>query len=162
MAGIKIDFDALKKEHWTAEDTKKANLVVDFIQHLMNDHDFEYMKKTFGQNQYIQHNQSMVNGIDGEEAVLGTIRKLIKRFPEYTYDVKHLYADGSFVIAHSHLTLYKKDRGNPKRGLNIIDKWRMEDGQIVEHWDAIQPIDRFMRFYNWVFGGGFKNTNTYF
>ena len=38
----------------------------------------------------------------------------------------------------------------------------MENGKLVEHWDAVQPIHGFMRFYDWMTGGKFKNTNTYF
>lgn len=49
---IKLNLDRLKKPNWTAEETKNAEVVLDFIQHLMNDHDFDYIKSEFGQQPY--------------------------------------------------------------------------------------------------------------
>ena len=48
----------------------------------------------------------------------------------------------------------KNDQGNPQKGINLKDTWKVENGQLVEHWDAIQPIDGFMRLFA-VFAGGF-------
>ena len=42
-----------------------------------------------------------------------------------------------------------------------MDTWKVENGKITEHWDAVQPIDGFMRFYFWmkptasIIGGAF-------
>ncbi|MEN0003514.1 MAG: ester cyclase [Bacteroidota bacterium] len=154
-----IALDALKRESWSAQESKNVALVLDFVQHIMNDHDFDYVLEKFGGGAYIQHNQSMPNGVGG---VVDYMRKFAKQFPDFSYDVKHIYADGPYVIVHSHATISKKHRGNPKKGLNIKDTWKIENGQLVEHWDAIQPIDSFMRFYAWIAGGGSKNRNTLF
>ena len=159
MEKLKIDFDALKRDNWSEQESKNAALVLDFIQHLMNDHDFDYILEKFDKGEYIQHNRSMPNGVKG---VVEYVRKFVKRFPDFTYDVKHVHADGQFVIVHSHSTSNKKDRGNAQKGFNIIDKWKIEDAKLVEHWDAIQAIDGFMRLYSWVAGGGSKNSNTLF
>ena len=70
--------------------------------------------------------------------------------------------DGDKVIVHSHVTTKLKERGNPKKGHNIIDIWRVNNGELEEHWDAVQPIHSFMRFYDWLTGGKFRNTNSYF
>ena len=83
-------------------------------------------------------------------------------YPEYSYDVKHIYADGDHVVFHSHATLKKEDRGNDRKGMNIIDTWRIEDGRIVEHWDAIQPLDRGMRLFVLLNGGNIRNSNGVF
>lgn len=159
MEKLKIDFNSLKRDNWSEQETKNAELVVDFVQHLMNDHDFNYVLENFEKGSYIQHNRSMPNGVGG---VVEYVRKFVKRFPDFTYDVKHIYVDGQYVILHSHSTSNKKDRGNPQKGFNIKDTWKVENGQLVEHWDAIQPIDGFMRFYTWLAGGGSKNANTLF
>ncbi|MCI5056608.1 MAG: nuclear transport factor 2 family protein, partial [Flavobacteriales bacterium] len=108
-------------------------------------------------NPYIQHNRGMEDGMVG---VIDFVSKFAKRYPEYSYDVKHIYVDGNHVIFQSHVTIKKKHRGNANKGLNIKDTWKVEDGKIVEHWDAIQAVDGFMRFYAWMAGGKIKNTNT--
>ncbi|MEM9820226.1 MAG: ester cyclase [Bacteroidota bacterium] len=159
MAKIKIDFNALKKAHWSEQEVKNAALVLDFVQHLMNDHDFDYVLEKFGKGSYVQHNRSMTNGVEG---VVAYVRNFVKRFPDFTYDVKHIYVDGPYVIFHSHSTANKKHRGNPEKGFNIKDTWKVENGQLVEHWDAIQPIDGFMRLYAVFAGGSLANANTLF
>ena len=159
MDKLKIDINTLKKDNWSEQELNNVELVLDFVQHLMNDHDFDYVMDKFDKGAYIQHNRSMPNGVAG---VVEYVRSFVKRFPDFTYDVKHVYADGNYVIVHSHSTANKKDRGNTQKGLNIKDTWKVENGQLVEHWDAIQPIDGFMRFYALVAGGGSKNSNTLF
>lgn len=156
---IEIDFASLKKEHWSAQEVATAKLVTEFVQQLMNNHDFDLIVKKYGGSPYVQHNRGIPDGITG---VVNTIRQLTKRFPDYTYDVKHLFVDGDYVSLHSHATVNKKHRGNDKKGFNIIDTWRVKDGKIIEHWDAVQPIDGFMRFYTWLTGGSIRNTNGVF
>ena len=159
METIKVDLEQFKSPRWTEEEQRNAAIVTDFIQHLMNDHDFKYIKETYGSHPYKQHNQSMVDGLTG---VLEVVSSFAKRYPDYTYDVKHMYVDGPFVTVHSHATNNKKHRGNPRKGLNIMDIWKVENGQIQEHWDAVQPIHGPMRFLFWMIGGKFRNGNTYF
>lgn len=159
MNTLAVDLNKLKQPHWTAEEVKHAELVSDFVQKLMNEHDFEYVEKVFGGNTYRQHNRNMSDGISG---VIQTVKSLVKRSPAYTYDVKHISVDGDVVHFHSHVTLNEKHRGNPNVGFNIKDTWRIEEGAIVEHWDAIQPINGAMRFYAWMVGGKIANENTLF
>ncbi|MEM6298757.1 MAG: nuclear transport factor 2 family protein [Bacteroidota bacterium] len=159
MEAVKMDFNRLKKSNWSEQETKNAALVLDFVQHLMNDHDFEYVKDTFGNSAYVQHNRGMYDGMRG---VIEYVSKFVKQFPDFTYDVKHIYVDGQYVTFHSHVTASKKDRDNPNKGFNIMDIWKVEAGQIVEHWDAIQPINGFMRLFALFTGGTVKNENTLF
>ncbi len=154
-----IDLNSLKKDSWTETEYRNAELVVDFVQNIMNNHNFEYVRTKFGSHRYKQHNQTMTDGLDG---VLKTVSEFTKSFPDFMYAVKHIYVDGQNVILHSHATADKNHRGNPQKGLNIMDIWKVEDGEIVEHWDAVQPIHTFMRFYTLISGGKFKNENTYF
>ena len=135
MDTLKVDLQKLKKDTWTEEETRNAEIVSDFVQHLMNDHDFDYIRKTYGSHPYKQHNQSMVDGLTG---VLKVVSNFAKRYHDYVYDVKHIYVDGPYVTVHSHATNNKKHRGNPQKGLNIMDIWKVEDGKITEHWDAVQ------------------------
>ncbi|MEX0289163.1 MAG: nuclear transport factor 2 family protein [Flavobacteriaceae bacterium] len=156
MEVVKINFDELKKNSWSEKEVNNVKLIIDFIQHLMNNHDFDYVSKTFSNKVYVQHNRGIPDGLD---ALIKYVKDFTKRYPEYSYDVKHIYADGDFVIFHSHATLKAKHRGNEEKGLNIIDTWRIKEGQIADHWDAVQPMDGFMRFYNLLTGGKIQNSN---
>lgn len=156
MDTLKISFDNLKKGSWSVQEAKNVRLVVDFMQHLMNDHDFDYVLKTFGNPHYRQHNRGIP---DGMEALVKYVKDFTKRYPDYAYDVKHIHADGDFVIFHSHITTSKKDRGNDKKGINASDTWRIENDQIVEHWDTLQPMDGFLRFVFLLIGGKIANAN---
>ena len=159
MKTAQIEIDKLKRNNWSDQELKNAELVVDFVQHLMNDHDFDYVLKKFDRASYVQHNRSMSDGV---KAVVDYISKFVNQFPDFAYDVKHIYVDGQYVTLHSHSTLSKKDRGNPDKGFNIIDVWKVENDQLIEHWDAIQPINGFMRLYALFSGGSKRNNNTLF
>lgn len=153
---IQINFDRLKKDNWSTQETKNAQLLVDFIQQLMNNHNFDSVLQNFGNPYYKQHNRNIPNGM---EALIKYVKDFTKRFPEYAYDVKHIYADGDFIIFHSQITTRKKDRGNDKKGINVIDTWKIENNQIIEHWDALQPMNGFLRFIFWLTGGKIANMN---
>lgn len=144
------------KENWSQTETDNVKMVIDFVQHLMNDHDFDYIEQTFGRFPYKQHNPSMTDGISG---VVEAVKGVVKRYPEYSYDVKQIIASGDMVFLHSHITMKASRRGNDKKGFNIMDTWRIQDGKIVEHWDAVQPINGFWRFYYLLVGGKFRNAN---
>lgn len=159
MDSLKIHLEKLKKEDWSEKELENVELIVDFIQHLMNNHDFDYINRAFGNGSYTQHNRNMHDGIPG---VIGTVKQLVRRYPDYSYDVKHIFADGDYVMFHSHATLRKSDRGNDQKGMNIKDTWKLKDGNIVEHWDAIQPLDWTMRLFVLLNGGTIRNSNGVF
>lgn len=154
-----ISIDTLVREHWSVAQRQNAEVVLQFIQSLMNDHDFDLIKRKFVSTPYVQHNRSMEDGISG---VVESVSRLTKRFPDFSYEVKHVFVDSGYVVVHSHATMNRKDRGNDKKGFNIIDTWLVKDGMPVEHWDAVQPLDAFMRMYYWLTGGSILNKNGVF
>lgn len=156
---ITIDLDAMKRSNWSEQEYKNAVVITDFVQKLMNDHNFDYVLTNYNDDAYVQHNRNIPDTING---LVGFLRDFVEDYPEYTYDVKHIYVDGDFVTFHSHATLNKEDRGDDTKGLNIIDTWRLQDGKIVEHWDSIQALDGFMRFYSLISGGNIENQNGVF
>lgn len=155
----KIEFDKLARDTWTLEEKNNAKVVVDFFQNLMNNHDFEYTLRTYGGGSYTQHNRAIPNEIAG---LVGYVKGMVKRFPDYSFDVKKIFADGDEVILHSHTTLKAKDRGNEKKGFIITDTFKVKNGQLTEHWDAIQPIDLFSRMLFLFIGGNVENANPTF
>lgn len=156
---IQIDFDALKQAHWSEQETQNAALITDFVQNIMNNHDFDYILRTYGEMNYVQHNRNIPDSIKG---VVGYVQGFTKRYPEYTYDVKRMIADGDYITFHSHATLRKKDRGNDSKGFNVSDTWKVVNGEIQEHWDSVQPIDTMMRMVVLLQGGDIKNANGVF
>ena len=156
---IQIDLAALQKANWTEQEQKNAEVITDFVQNLMNNHNFEYVLEHYNDSAYTQHNRNLPDKVTG---LVGFLQEFVEDYPEYSYDVKHIYVDGDYVIFHSHATLNKDDRGNDEKGMNIIDTWRLENGRIVEHWDSIQALDGFMRFYSLISGGDIRNDNGVF
>lgn len=154
-----IDINSHLQDKWTKQETENVKVVVDFFQHLMNEHDFDYTLKKFGNGSYTQHNRAIPNEIPG---LIGYVKTMTKRFPEYSFDVKRIFADGDFVLLHSHTTMRAKHRGNEKKGFIITDTFKLKDGKLVEHWDAIQPIDTFSRLLFLMIGGSVKNSNPTF
>lgn len=154
-----ININQHLNENWTQQETDNAKLVVDFFQHLMNEHDFNYILENYGNSTYTQHNRSIPNGIEG---LVNYVQDFAKRYPEYSFDVKRIVVSGDYVILHSHSTLKAKHRGNEKKGFIITDTFRLENGQLAEHWDAIQPIDGLSRFIFWMIGGKVRNDNPTF
>ncbi len=156
---MKIDIEQLKLEHWTSEEQDNVAIITDLLQKLMNDHDFEYIQKTYGSHRYLQHNLTMPDGISG---VVQTVSDIVKRSPEYCYDVKYIMASKNMVMTHTHMTVNAKNRGNKNKGFIITDRWRIENGEIVEHWDALQPLSKLFRFAVWIGGRKLKNSNELF
>lgn len=156
---IKINLDDYKKSNWSAEELNNAVLVTDFVQNIMNNHDFDYIKTTFGSGSYKQHNRTMTDGISG---VVAAVESTVKRYPDFSYDVKNIYVDGNYITFHSHATLKKKHRGDDTKGLNISDTWKVENGKIVEHWDSVEPIDFSARLFVLFNGGKVRNSNGVF
>ncbi|MDE9449957.1 nuclear transport factor 2 family protein [Aliiroseovarius sp. Z3] len=125
----------------------------------MNDHDFDHVLRTYREGPYIQHNRAIPPEISG---VVGYVKTLTKRFPGYSYDVKRIIASGDFVVLHSHATLKAQHRGNERKGFVISDTFRLENGQLREHWDAMQAIDMLTRFLMLLTGGSVANDNPTF
>lgn len=147
------------QDNWAPQEITNVQVVVDFFQHLMNEHNFDYTLTHFGGGSYLQHNRAIPNEIEG---LVGYVKTMVKRFPEYSFNVKKIFADGDYVVLHSHTTLKAAHRGNEKKGFIITDTFRLKDGKLAEHWDAIQPIDFFSRFLMLITGGAIANQNRTF
>jgi len=83
-------------------------------------------------NRYVQHNP---NAQDGPEGFRKFIAFLRDKFPQSHSEIKRSFVDGDYVILHVHAVREPGTRGNA-----IVDVFRLENGKIVEHWDAVQPI----------------------
>jgi predicted SnoaL-like aldol condensation-catalyzing enzyme len=106
--------------------------VVEFYNAVLNEKDFEKAKTYVGAT-YIQHNPI---GADGLEGIKGFINFLREKAPNNKSEIKRVFAEGNYVIVHVHAVREPGTRGNA-----IFDLFRLDDdGKVVEHWDAVQPI----------------------
>ena len=105
--------------------------IVSFYELALNNKDFEAASKLIGPR-YVQHNPLIADDIHGLKGFIGYLRET---FPELRAEIKSIFAERDFVIAHVHGV-----RVPGQRGSAIVDIFKLEDGRIVEHWDVIQPI----------------------
>jgi len=111
------------------EANKKA--VLAFYDAALNQKDFDAAAKYLG-SRYTQHNP---NAADGPEGLKKFLAFLKERYPQSHSDIKQIFADGDYVILHVHAVREPNTLGSA-----IIDIFKLENGKIVEHWDAVQPI----------------------
>jgi predicted SnoaL-like aldol condensation-catalyzing enzyme len=98
---------------------------------VLNKKDFDEASKYLG-SKYIQHNPNAADGPDGLKGFIGFLKD---KFPNNRSEIKRIFADGDYVIVHVHAVREPGTRGNA-----IIDIFKLENGKVVEHWDAVQPI----------------------
>lgn len=92
---------------------------------------------------YIQHNPMAQTGAQGLKAFLKWAKTVS---PSAEHHVKRMFVDGNFVIAHVHVIVQPGDLGSA-----VVDIFRIEDGQIAEHWDVAQQLTRQSRNENGMF-----------
>ncbi|GGB23725.1 nuclear transport factor 2 family protein [Mucilaginibacter rubeus] len=86
----------------------------------------EYMSKNF-----LQHNPTIA---DGPEGVKALVKMLIsKGISHQKIEFKHIVADGDIVILHSRYEMAGKES-------RFIDIYRLENGKLAEHWDAMMQM----------------------
>ncbi|NEM91113.1 zinc-binding dehydrogenase [Galbitalea soli] len=81
---------------------------------------------------YRQHNPRIADGAVGVRAGL---REYFERFPQLSIVPKRTIAQGDLVAVHSHYIPEPGDRGKA-----VVDLFRVRNGKLVEHWDAVQDI----------------------
>lgn len=106
-------------------------VVIDFYEKGLNQKDYDAAAKYFGPK-YIQHNPGAPDGPEGFKRLVTLLKE---KFPNSHNEIKHVFADGDYVILHVHSV-----REPGTRGRAIVDIFRLENGKIVEHWDVIQDI----------------------
>ncbi|MFK7933056.1 MAG: nuclear transport factor 2 family protein [Saprospiraceae bacterium] len=122
----------------TITDTDKTEANKKVVETLMNEIFLEgkmdNLATLINPTKYIQHNSAVADGLDGLGAAL-------KFFAEndmvMIYDKVHkILGEGNFVLTMSEGKFGKA----PGDHVAYYDLFRLENGQIVEHWDVIQPI----------------------
>jgi len=107
--------------------------VINFYEEAINHKDFAAASKYLGAT-YKQHNP---NAADGKAGLKQFIEYLKKNYPQSHSQIVQAFADGNYVILHVHSI---REPGTSGRA--IFDLFRLENGKIVEHWDAVQDIPK--------------------
>lgn len=114
-----------------AQEEANRTLVVDFYNAFFNDHDIAAAEK-FVTEDYIQHNPFVP---DGRAPLVDFFAGDFKQNPERSSRIVRSAADGDLVWLHVESKQNPSDRGSA-----VVDIFRVKDGKIVEHWDAVQPV----------------------
>lgn len=102
-------------------------LVVEATTRLFIDKDPTAVDRYFGPT-YIQHSQLAGDGVAG-------LKTLADSLPaDFAYEPVRVLAEGDLVVCHG---LYRGFGPDP---LVAFDVFRVEEGRIVEHWDALTPV----------------------
>ncbi len=84
----------------------------------------EAVDKYWSEN-YIQHNPQVSNGRDA-------LKKFLSTGINLKYEMGLITEDGNFVMVHARIT------GLGPKPMIVVDIFRIENGQLAEHWDVIQ------------------------
>jgi predicted SnoaL-like aldol condensation-catalyzing enzyme len=113
-------------------EANKSNTVA-FYRKALLEGEVEGAFRLYAGSSYRQHNPLIEDGMEGVRKFVAWIRST---HPDAHGEIKRVFADGDFVILHSH---WHGLSDNP-RGEAVVDIFRLEDGKMVEHWDVIQPV----------------------
>lgn len=104
--------------------------ILQFYQSFFNEHQLD-SADAFISVDYIQHSPGVSQGL------LGVKKAFAKRFadePDFQVEVERIVQDGAFAAVF--LT-------NTSASLRVVDLYRIENGQLAEHWDYLDK--RFMK-----------------
>ncbi len=106
-------------------------IVTEFARLFYTERDVKRAFETYVAKDYIQHNPGIADGRDAAISALGPMfADRVKSF-----EIKRILVDGDMAVIHIFV------RPTPdSRGAAVFDMFRLKDGKIVEHWDAIQPV----------------------
>ena len=86
----------------------------------------EYMAADF-----VQHNPTIA---DGPEGVKALVQMLVSQgVPKQKCTFKHVIAEGDIVVLHSRYEMAGKE-------WRFIDIYRVTNGKLAEHWDAMMQM----------------------
>ena len=120
---------------------EKQKLVKDGMNGILFENSEEKTRHYFSED-FIQHNPFSADGIDHLLAMT--------QFT-FVWEPARWVIDGDIVAYHGMYT--STNPLDPENPLHCVDMWRIEDGKIAEHWDALE-IRPFGQLASLVAGGG--------
>ncbi|MEW8545749.1 MAG: hypothetical protein AB2693_19685, partial [Candidatus Thiodiazotropha sp.] len=74
-----IDLESLQKPGWTEQELANAALITDFVQNLMNNHNFDYILERYNDSSYVQHNRNLPDKITG---LVSFLKEFVEDYPD--------------------------------------------------------------------------------
>lgn len=106
-------------------------LVQVFYQEFFNEHNIQAADK-YVREDYIQHNPGVMQGRKGLQ---DAFREKFKSDPTFRLVIKMLIHEEDLISVY----LKKVDEeGNTLA--RVVDLYRIQDGQLAEHWDVLMPV----------------------
>jgi predicted SnoaL-like aldol condensation-catalyzing enzyme len=127
------------------EQRNKA-LVRAFIQEVLNKHDIAAADKYYAVNQ-IEHNPQIPQGREGFKKYFANF---FSAFPDAHTTIEHIAAEGDNVIVFLEINATHKgalqcfQATGKQVTMKSADLFRIEDGQIIEHWDVVDSLGMMM------------------
>lgn len=89
----------------------------------------------FFRKDFVQHNPTIADGPEGVKALVQMLSS--QGAPKQKIEFKHVVAQGDLVILHSRYVMAGAE-------WRFVDIYRVQDGKLAEHWDAMMqmPKDR--------------------
>ncbi|BDD12126.1 hypothetical protein FUAX_45580 (plasmid) [Fulvitalea axinellae] len=112
-------------------ENKNKRLILDFYPRVFGSYDFDFADSVISDD-YIQHNPIVKTGKAGFMEFLTFLEKLPKpESPKKPF--VRLICDGDFVAVHLQVEFMGKENA-------VLDLYRLENGKLAEHWDAVREI----------------------
>lgn len=116
---------------YTAAEESHRRLILEVYERVLNPLDASRVDEYFAAD-YVQHSPLAATGAAGLKAFLEWAKA---HSPAATHEVKRLFVDGDYVVAHVHVIIHPGERGNA-----VVDIFRIAGGKVAEHWDVAQAI----------------------
>ena len=113
-----------------ADTERNRDVIAAFAQLMYVERDPRTAFERYVAPDYTQHNPGLPDGAAPAVAFLTPLYTA----EGSTFEVQRVLVDGDLAAIH----VRAHPAGRPV--LAVVDLYRLEDGLIVEHWDAIQPV----------------------
>jgi predicted SnoaL-like aldol condensation-catalyzing enzyme len=113
-----------------SEEQANKQLVTNAYQRTFGDLDMTAVDEFFSQ-EFIQHNPTIADGPAGVKALVQMLAS--QGVPKQKIELKHVIAEGDVVVLHSRYEMAGAE-------WRFIDIYRVENGKLAEHWDAMMQM----------------------
>lgn len=112
------------------EEQVNKEIVVEAYQRTFGDLDVAAIDEFFSED-FKQHNPTIADGPEGVKELVRTLSA--QGVKKQKIEFKHIIAEGDVVILHSRYEMAGAE-------WRFIDIYRVENGRLAEHWDAMMQM----------------------
>jgi predicted SnoaL-like aldol condensation-catalyzing enzyme len=113
-----------------SREQSNKEIVIEAYQRTFGDLDVAAIDEFFSKD-FKQHNPTIADGLEGVKELVRTLSS--QGVQKQKIEFKHIVAEGDVVILHSRYEMAGAE-------WRFIDIYRVESGQLAEHWDAMMQM----------------------